>query len=199
MISCPSRTFTQREGPRTLPPKSLAPEPVRVKRPAARGQAIDPAPPADYSPESKRLAAIHLLWKTTMYHSLVAAAILIVPGSIPAALAGEPKPMPELKALEQMVGTFDELVTQKPAEWTPQGGTQKAVSKKTWALGGKFIRMEGTWQPDKIEFASYLTYDSETKEYRHWYFDSGGSFPRATAHGIWDERTRTITWTSTDE
>lgn len=135
-----------------------------------------------------------------MRHPLLAVVALVLSGSPAAVRADEPaKPVPELKVVELMVGTWDEVVTQKPAEWTPQGGTQKAVSKKAWALDGKFLRMEGSWNPGKVEFVSYLTYDPATKEYRHWYFDSGGSFPRGTAHGAWDEKTRTMTWTSTDE
>ena len=132
--------------------------------------------------------------------SLFAVVALLVPASSTSVRADEPaKPMPELKVLEQIIGAWDEVVTQKPAEWTPQGGTQKAVSKKTWALGGKFLRMDGTWAPEKIEFVSYLTYDPATKEYRHWYFDSGDSFPRGTVRGTWDEKTLTLTWTGTDE
>src|SRR5207253_2689959 len=88
-----------------------------------------------------------------MRYSLLAVVALVVPGSSAAVRADEPaRPMPELTVLEQMVGTWDEVVTHKPAEWTPQGGTQKAVTKKGWALGGRFLRMEGTWQPEKTEF-----------------------------------------------
>lgn len=135
-----------------------------------------------------------------MRYRLVFVAALTVPLSPAVGRSQEPgKPGPELKVLEQMIGTWDEVVTQKPAGWTPDGGRQAAVSKKAWALGGKFLRMEGTWNPGKTEYTSYLTYDPDTKGYRHWYFDSGNSFPRGTVRGTWDEKTRTLTWAETDE
>jgi hypothetical protein len=108
-----------------------------------------------------------------------------------------PKLPPELKLLEPMVGTFDEVLTNKPAEWTPMGGRATSVTKKTWSLGGRFLRTDGAW--DKTEFISFLTYDPATMEFRTWYFDAGGAFPRGTLHGTWDEKTRTITWSGTDE
>jgi hypothetical protein len=107
--------------------------------------------------------------------------------------------MPELRVLEATVGTFDEVMTSKPAEWTPKAERSTSVTRKTWALGGRFIRMEGVWDPAKTEFVSYLTYDPSKKEYRTWYFDSGGGFPRGVARGTWDEASRTITWAGTDE
>ena len=56
----------------------------------------------------------------------------------------------------------------------------EAVTKKNWSLGGKFIRMEGVWKPAMTEFFSLVSYDSATKEYRTWYFDSAGGQPRGS-------------------
>lgn len=135
-----------------------------------------------------------------MRHPFLAVLILIGADSSAVVSADEPvKPVPELRVLEPMIGAWDEVVTYKPAEWTPKADRQASVTKKTWTLGGKFLRMEGAWNPAKTEFASLLTYDANSKEYRHWYFDSTGSFLRGTPHGKWDDRTRTMTWTSTDE
>jgi hypothetical protein len=110
----------------------------------------------------------------------------------------EPKPPPELQVL-QTIGTWDEVMTNKPSEWLPTAGQSTTVTKKTWFLGDKFVRMEGVLQPSKTEFFSLLTYDPDVKVYRTWYFDSGGAMPRGMVQGTWDEKTRTITWTGTDE
>lgn len=114
--------------------------------------------------------------------------------------ADEPaKPPPELRVLDDMIGTWDEVLTNKPTEWLPKAERSDSLTKKNWSLGGKFIRMEGVWKPAKTEFLSLLTYDPATKEYRTWYFDSGGGQPRGSVRGSWDDKARTMTWTGTDE
>lgn len=105
---------------------------------------------------------------------------------------------PELKVLAKMVGTWDEAVSNKPTEWLPTAEKSTSVTKKQWALGGKFLRMEGAWNPAKIEFISLLTHDAATGEYRTWYFDSTGGFPPVDLRGAWDEKKQTITWKATD-
>src|SRR5262249_23682859 len=86
--------------------------------------------------------------------------IAVLAVSLPPAAATGQEPAgqsPELKVLNGFVGTWDEVVTQKPAEWTPKGGSMTSVSKKAWVLGGRFVRMEGTWMPEKTEFSSLAT------------------------------------------
>lgn len=114
--------------------------------------------------------------------------------------ADEPaKPVPELRVLEDMIGTWDEVMSNKATEWLPKAERSAAVTKKNWSLGGKVIRMEGVWMPAKTEFLSLVSYDPATKEYRTWYFDSAGGQPRGSVRGTWDDKTRTMTWTGTDE
>ena len=114
--------------------------------------------------------------------------------------ADEPtKPEPELRVLEDMIGTWDEVMSNKPTEWLPKAERSESITKKNWSLGGKFIRMEGVWKPAKTEFLSLVSYDPATKEYRTWYFDSAGGQPRGSVRGAWDDKTRTMTWTGTDE
>jgi hypothetical protein len=134
------------------------------------------------------------------YVTLAVVAALVAP-SLPLTVgAGEaPKPIPELKVLEQTIGTWDEVLTNKPAEWNPKAERSTSVTRKQWALGGRFIRMEGVWNPAKAEFVSLVTYDPATSEYRTWYFDARGGFPRGDVRGKWDEKARTMTWTGTDE
>jgi hypothetical protein len=106
----------------------------------------------------------------------------------------KPKPADELRILEDMIGEWDEEMTNKRA-----GDTTKSVTKKTWALGGKFIRMDGAWNPGKNEFHSLLAFDPMTKNYRTWYFDSSGTMPRNPMTGEWDAKARKMSWKAVDE
>ena len=128
---------------------------------------------------------------------LVLAAFVAV--SFAPAAADEPADQsPELKVLNRMIGTWDEVMTNKATEWTPKAERSTSVTKRTWALGGRFLRGDGVWQPAKAEFINLVTYDSATKEYRNWYF-SAGVFPRGINRGTWDEKGKTLTWMATDE
>src|SRR5207237_165726 len=98
-----------------------------------------------------------------------------------------------------MIGTWDEVLTNKPTEWMPKAERSTTVTKRGWSLGGQFIRAEGTWQPAKTEFIHLMSYDPQAKVYRSWYFDAGGTMPRGSVRGSWDEKTRTIYWRDTDE
>jgi hypothetical protein len=110
-----------------------------------------------------------------------------------------PKPSLEMQVLEDMIGTWDEEMTNKETEWTPKVEKSKALTKRTWALGGKFMRGEGAWQPAKNDFLHVLSYDPVAKGYRSWYFDSAGTMPRTAVTAAWDEKTRTLTWQDTDD
>jgi hypothetical protein len=111
----------------------------------------------------------------------------------------EPAKPPELHVLDDMVGTWDEVMTNKEAEWTPKAERSTSITKKTWTLGGTVLRQEGTWNPAKTDFLSLVTYDPAAKIYRTWYFDAAGGMPRGSTLGTWDEKARTMTWTGTDE
>src|SRR5260370_30311354 len=76
------------------------------------------------------------------------------------------RPAPELLVFEDMIGSWDEVMTNKPTEWLPKAGRSESVTKKSWSLGGRFIRMEGVWRPAKTEFLSLVSYDLATKQYR---------------------------------
>jgi hypothetical protein len=128
---------------------------------------------------------------------LLAIAVLLV-GLQASATADDPKPSAEMKVLEDLIGTWDEATTTKPCEWVPKGGTSTAVTKRTWALGGKVIRAEGVWMPAKTEYLHLISYDAGAKTYRSWYFDSEGTAPNSVSKGTWDEKTRTVSYTDTD-
>jgi hypothetical protein len=110
-----------------------------------------------------------------------------------------PTPSAELRVLEDMLGTWDEVMTNKPTEWKPKTETATAVTKRTWSLGGKFIRGDGAWQPARNEFLHLMSYDPDAKAYRSWYFDSSGAMPGGMTRGTWDAKTKTLSWTGTDE
>lgn len=110
-----------------------------------------------------------------------------------------PKPSAELRSLEDMIGAWDEVMTNKPTDWTPKAETATAVTKRTWSLGGKFLRGDGAWQPAKTEFLHLMSYDPDAKVYRSWYFDASGAMPRGSMTGTWDAKSKTLTWTGADE
>ncbi len=117
-----------------------------------------------------------------------------------AALAEDPpKLSAEMRVLDAFIGTWDEVVSNKPTEWTSTAGKSTAVTKRAWILGGQFFRGEGTWQPAKTEFLHLMSYDADAKAYRSWYFDAAGAMPRGVFRGTWDEKTRTLASRETDE
>lgn len=117
----------------------------------------------------------------------------------PAAADEAPKLSAEQRVLDHMVGTWEEVMSNKEAEWTPTAGTAKSVTTRAWALGGKFTRASGTWESAKIEFLHLMSYDEHAKVYRSWYFDAGGNMPRSMLAGTWDEKTRTLTFHDKDD
>jgi hypothetical protein len=105
----------------------------------------------------------------------------------------------ESKVLENFIGTWDEEMTNKPTEWTPKAERATSITKRSWSLGDKFVRAEGTWQPANTECLHLMTYDPYAQAYRSWYFDGAGSMPRGSTIGKWDEKTQTMTWRGVDE
>lgn len=99
-----------------------------------------------------------------------------------------------LKVLEYSVGTWHEEAVSKVAEWTPKEVRLATVSHKRLILGGRVLEGKGVWKPANDEFLHLITYDTEKKEYRNWYFDSNGTMPRGEDRGKWDETTKTMTW-----
>ena len=135
-----------------------------------------------------------------MRNVAIALAVLVVSGFPGTGTAEDsPKPSAELRVLEDMIGTWDEVMTNKPTELAPNAEKSTAVTKRVWALGGKFIRGDGAWQPAKTEFLHLMSYDSDAKAYRSWYFDASGNMPRASTVGTWDAKSTTLTWSETDE
>jgi len=138
------------------------------------------------------------MWRFT---SVLAVAVSVLVGIRAGAQeAQEATPTsPELQVLEKWVGTWDEVMTNKPTEWLPTAGTSTTVNTRAWAIGGKFVRGEGQWEPAKTKYLHLMTYDPAVGKYRSWYFDSANSIPREIVTGTWDETTATMTWEGVDE
>jgi hypothetical protein len=103
---------------------------------------------------------------------------------------------PELKVLQQFIGSWEQQIVAKPAEWTPEKTTMGLTTKVEWILGGRMLEIEAAWSPNNLEGLALMTYDAEEKVYRMWYFDSNGGIPRGETRGKWDEATKTFTWES---
>jgi hypothetical protein len=106
--------------------------------------------------------------------------------------------VPELKPLQWFIGSWEQQVVSKPAAWTPEETTMTLTSKGEWILNGRVLQAKAEWSPSRTKEALVLmTYDTEKKEYRQWYFDSDGGMPRGENRGHWDEASKTFTWKGT--
>ena len=102
---------------------------------------------------------------------------------------------PELQVLDRYVGTWDETVVIKPAQWTPEKTTSSTTTTRQWILNGRMIENKGAWTPED-EFLHLMTYDEKTNEYRQWYYDKDNLAPQVS-HGKWNAATQTFTFTGT--
>jgi uncharacterized protein (TIGR03067 family) len=106
----------------------------------------------------------------------------------------EPDNLPvELKVLDRMVGTWDDVSIQKPAAWTPDGGRVTARITRHWILDGRLI-MDTSTLSDGTENIAIFGFDPQSKDYRSWWFNSEGH--RNTATGSWNEKSQTISYVS---
>ena len=97
----------------------------------------------------------------------------------------------ELDVLKRMVGTWDTVSTIKPAEWTPDGGVTAAVVNRQWILNGRFV-IDMSSHADGEKSMALISYDSQAKSYRNWWFNSKGH--RNQSRGTWDEAAQTFSF-----
>jgi hypothetical protein len=95
----------------------------------------------------------------------------------------------ELKVLDRMIGTWDTITVQRPAEWTPVGGQSTATVTREWILNGRFV-MDTSLHSNGDESISLIGYDPGQKVYRSWWFNSLGH--RNDSRGHWNETSRTL-------
>ena len=101
---------------------------------------------------------------------------------------------PELQPLHNFIGSWEQQVVAKPAEWTPDKTVATCPVTVNWILGGRMIEHRCIWSPGNIHGLCLMAYDAEKGEYRQWYFDSNREMPRGENRGSWDEATKTFTW-----
>ena len=115
----------------------------------------------------------------------------LMPGMAFAQADGAPKRSPELQVLDRYIGVWDIKNTFKPV-----GGEEvvfNIVSRKSWSLGGSFLRGQDTNLsiPEAKEFHLLWTYDSVAKNYPAVFMEGPN---RGEFTGIWDEKTKTMHW-----
>ena len=102
-------------------------------------------------------------------------------------------PLPEMKVLERLVGTWKVEGINKVAKWTPKETRWTATHKRELVLDGHFVQDKGFDDLRKASNTGMYTYDSDSKSYRWWFFDSSGFYAETT--GTWDEGSQTFTFT----
>jgi len=107
---------------------------------------------------------------------------------------GTPKRSPGLQVLDRFVGTWDMQAITETAEGKKT--VHKYVSRRTWSIGGKFLRTEepNLNNPELTEYHLLFTYDSKARNYPG-VFMSG--LTRSFMTGTWDEDTQTMTYEAT--
>jgi len=95
-------------------------------------------------------------------------------------------PVAELKKLDVFVGKWRTSETMNPGEFAPAGGKGEGTAELTWRLEGRFVHSayasRGT--TGAFEGTALMTYDTDKKVYRSWWFDSRGTGEEY--RGNWD-------------
>lgn len=102
----------------------------------------------------------------------------------------------ELKVLDRMIGDWNTVTVQKPAEWTPEGRRLTASVTREWILNGRFV-MDTSIHSNGDESIAVMGYDPGQRAYRSWWFNSLGN--RNDSRGQWNEASKTLTWETTLE
>ena len=98
-------------------------------------------------------------------------------------------PPPEMKVLHRLLGTWK--VEQMTS--VPETGSVTHIVKRELVLGGRFVREIGGFDDGEPDYTAMLTYDSQRKTYRNWFFHDSGFYWEAS--GTWDETSQTLTFT----
>ncbi|MDA1018095.1 MAG: protein kinase, partial [Planctomycetota bacterium] len=99
----------------------------------------------------------------------------------------------ELAVLNRMVGDWDSIAIQKPAEWTPEGDRSTAKIQREWILNGRFV-MDRPAHSNGQEGLTLFGFDPKQKAYRVWQFNSEGAFPLSLSKGSWNESQKTLSY-----
>ena len=110
-------------------------------------------------------------------------------GTTIAAGDGPSDKVPELKALDSYIGSWDVEITSKGLPFT------KGQSSTKWILDGRFLQQTGELQAKDgaavVKVTTLMTYDPSKKVYRSWTFVSDGS--TSESEGTWNAKSRVMT------
>ena len=99
------------------------------------------------------------LFKTT---TGVAAVVVLLLSGLPgeAQEATTIQQSPELKVLQRFIGSWEQQVVSKPAEWTPEKTTMTCPVTVNWILRGRMIEHRCVWNPGNIHGLCLMAYDA---------------------------------------
>ncbi|MCY3758637.1 MAG: hypothetical protein OXG96_13025 [Acidobacteria bacterium] len=123
----------------------------------------------------------------------------ILPALLAVAVASnataEPPPQAAAaKILNKWLGTWKSNTVLKPAAWSPTSQELSGTSKSVWILDGRFQQTSS--RSGQHETREIHRYDSASRKYHKWTFNSDGS--HSFWIGDWDEATSTMTWKYVD-
>ena len=110
--------------------------------------------------------------------------------------SADPPATSEQKVLDKWLGSWRTSYKLPKAVWTPEEKSGTAEMTTSRVLGGQFVQ-EKSEHSDKTSSMLMLTYDTQKKCYRGWWFNSSGQTAEHT--GKWDADAKTMTWTSVGE
>jgi hypothetical protein len=138
--------------------------------------------------------------KATLFASAALSGLFSLSASAADPPAGPARDVPELQALHHWAGNWNAESTTKPTADIPKGARAKGTARGEWVLEGRYLQQ--TWIIEAgpgmpgMSGRTLMTYDPRKKTYRNWTFVSNGF--TSEAEGVWNARTRTMTWTSRD-
>lgn len=130
---------------------------------------------------------------------MVSTAMLIFVFPLRAA-TGPTADIPELQALNHWVGNWDLQIVVKPNAGLRQGAQTRGRAVSEWSADGHALHQE--WSIDlgdgskKLSGTNVITYDPGAKVF--WSKTTLSTGAVSHTRGVWDERTRAMTWSSED-
>ena len=125
-----------------------------------------------------------------MYRNSLAA--LIVTATVATTSATVVADDDPLEPLNRRIGTWVHKNYHKKAPWTPEAKTISGEETVKWVLNKKYIQGD-VIHDDGTKAHWLVTYDSEAKVYRSWFFHTQ-HFPRGETVGRWDAKAERMDW-----
>jgi len=100
---------------------------------------------------------------------------------------------PQMKVLEQFLGTWKTDSFLDSAERNPENRHYTRTEKAEVTLGGRYLQIKRYNDAATLSGLTLYTYHEATEKYRLWHFSSSGMAEDGT--GQWDAETKTFTVT----